>query len=180
MEGCPGQRVIAHQSCITVRRPAGEVARYVLDPTTMPEWSAVIYQVEAPDEGVFATGGRLRGNMHILGVSLTVEGEMVHYDEAGMRAAIAVRPVGAEGLLEHELWVEDLDASCVLHFRNRLTLPSWVPVGVVDDGFVHHLLDQTSAFALANIKYILEATTGQSVRQFMRLAAGHLSGPQPI
>lgn len=169
--------MITHHSCTTVRRPAREVARYVLDPTTMPEWSAVIYQVETPGDGVFRTGGRLRGNMHILGVSLTVEGEMVHYDEAGMRASIAVRPVGGEGLLEHELWVDDLGDSCVLHFRNRLTLPPWVPAGLVDDGFVHHLLDQTSAFALANIKYILESTPGQSVRAFMTLAAGHLPRP---
>jgi len=176
-EGGPGGRVITHHSCTTVRRPAHDVARYVLDPTTMPEWSAVIYQVEAPDGGVFRPGGKLRGNMHILGVSLTVEGEMVHYDEAGMRAAIAVRPIDAGGLLEHELWVEDLGDACVLHFRNRLTLPSWVPVELVADGFVHHLLDQTSAFALANIKYILENATGPSVREFMNLAGGYLPAP---
>lgn len=166
--------MITHESCITVRRAARDVARYVLDPTTMPEWSAVIYQVEAPDDAVFRTGGKLRGNMHILGVSLTVEGEMVHYDEAGMRAAITVRPVGARGLLEHELWVEDLGDTCVLHFRNKLTLPPWVPDAVMADGFVHHLLDQTSAFALANIKYILEAGAGPIVREFMTVARGQL------
>ncbi|GAC1364400.1 MAG: hypothetical protein NVSMB32_06920 [Actinomycetota bacterium] len=183
--GSGDQRVITHHSCITVKCAAREVARYVLDPTTMPEWSAVIYQVAAPDSGVFRQGGRLRGNMHILGVSLTVEGEMVEYDEAGMRAVIMVRPVDAEGLLEHELYVEDLQDASVLHFRNRLTLPSWVPSDVVDDDFVRHLLDQTAAFALANIRYILESPTSRRVREFMHLAGGHLSqapcrvGPGP-
>lgn len=122
--GTGAPRVITHHSCITVQCPARDLARYVLDPTTMPEWSAVIYQVSAPDRAVFQKGGRLRGTMHILGVSLTVEGEMVEYDEAGMRALITVRPVGAEGLLEHEVSVEDLQDVSVLHFRNRLTLPS--------------------------------------------------------
>jgi hypothetical protein len=173
-----GERVISHHSCIAVKRAARDVACYVLDPTTMPEWSAVIYQVEVPDADVFRPGGRLRGNMHILGVSLTVEGEMIDYDENGMRAAIAVRPINSTGLLEHELWVEDLQDECVLHFRNRLTLPPWIPSEVVDDSFVHHLLDQTSAFALSNIKYILESPTGQRVREFMNLAAGHLLSPQ--
>lgn len=167
-------RVITHHSCVTVKAAARDVARYVLDPTTMPQWSAVLYDVQQPCDEVFRTGGRLRGNLHILGVSLTVEGIMVEYDEAGMRAAIVVQPVGAEGLLEHALWVEDLGDTCVLHFRNRITLPDWVPADVVDDGFVRHLLDQTSVFALSNIKYILESPTGRAVQEFMRLAAAHV------
>ncbi|MGH2719821.1 MAG: SRPBCC family protein [Actinomycetota bacterium] len=179
-----GARVITHESCTTVRRAAPEVARYVLDPTTMPEWSAVIYQVEAPGDGVLRPGGRLRGNMHILGVSLTVEGEMVHYDGPGMRAAIVVRPVvtgaGVGGVLEHEVWVEDGGGVSVLHFRNRLTLPSWVPAALVTDGFVQHLLDQTSSFALANIKYILESASGTSVREFMKVAARYLPAPKGL
>lgn len=176
-----GERVITHESCTTVRRAGPEVARYVLDPTTMPEWSAVIYQVDAPGDGVLRPGGRLRGNLHILGVSLTVEGEMVHYDGPGMRAAIAVRPVGTVGgvggVLEHEIWVEDGGDISVLHFRNRLTLPSWVPAALVTDEFVHHLFDQTSSFALANIKYILESGSGRRVREFMKVAASYLPDP---
>ena len=102
----PVERIITHHSCTTVRRPAADVSRYVLDPTTMPHWSAVIYDVDPPTAGVFEQGGRLRGRMHILGLSLAVEGEMVEFDPAGMRAAIAVRPAGVPaeegGLLEHD------------------------------------------------------------------------------
>ena len=90
----PVERIITHHSCATVSRPAAEVSRYVLDPTTMPHWSAVIYDVDPPTAGVFEKGGRLRGRMHILGLSLAVEGEMVEYDPARMRAAIVVRPAG--------------------------------------------------------------------------------------
>ena len=169
----PG-RVFTHHSCATVVRAAADVAAYVLDPTTMPHWSAVIYEVEAPDESVFRPGGRLRGRMHILGVSLPVEGEMVEFDPAGMRASILVRPVGGDGLLEHELAVEDLGDASVLHFRNRLTLPPWIPHEVVADHLVRHLLDQTSSFALANIKHILESSGESRVRSFVDLARAYL------
>ena len=79
----PVERIITHHSCTTVSRPAADVSRYVLDPTTMPHWSAVIYEVDPPTAGVFEKGGRLRGRMHILGLSLAVEGEMVEFDPAG-------------------------------------------------------------------------------------------------
>jgi hypothetical protein len=173
-------RVVAHHSCATIHRAAPDVARYVLDPTTMPHWSAVIYRVEAPTEAVFRKGGRLEGAMHILGLSLPVEGEMVEYDLPGMRAAIVVRPVGipagAGGLLEHSLAVEDLGDAAVLHFRNRLTLPAWVPPEVIDDDLVRHLFDETASFALANIKYILEAGLESRVRSFAELVTLHLEG----
>jgi hypothetical protein len=172
------ERTVTHHSCTTITRPAAEVARYVLDPTTMPHWSAVIYDVEAPTAGVFEKGGRLRGRMHVLGLSLAVEGEMVEYDPAGMRAAIVVRPAGVPteegGRLEHELWVEDLGDSCVLHFRNRLHLPGWIPPEVAGDGLVRHLFDQTAAFALANIRYILEGSLESAVAGFADLARPHL------
>jgi len=174
----PVERIITHHSCTTVSRPAAEVSRYVLDPTTMPHWSAVIYDVDPPTAGVFEKGGRLRGRMHILGLSLAVEGEMVEFDPDGMRAAIAVRPAGVPagegGLLEHELSVEDLGDACVLHFRNRLRLPDWIPPEVVGDGLVRHLFDQTAAFALANIRYILEASLESEVAGFAELARPHL------
>ena len=172
------ERVITHHSCTTVKRAAADVSRYVLDPTTMPHWSAVIYEVETPTAGVFEKGGRLRGHMHILGLSLAVEGEMVEFDPAGMRAAIAVRPAGVPaegGLLEHELSVEDLGDACVLHFRNRIRLPDWIPPEVVGDGLVRHLFDQTAAFALANIRYILEASLESHVAGFADLARPHLA-----
>ena len=174
----PVERIITHHSCTTVRRPAADVSRYVLDPTTMPHWSAVIYDVDPPTAGVFEQGGRLRGRMHILGLNLAVEGEMVEFDPAGRRAAIAVRPAGVPagegGLLEHELSVEDLGDSCVLHFRNRLRLPDWIPPEVVGDGLVRHLFDQTATFALANIRYILEASLESTVAGFADLARHHL------
>ncbi|MEA2592840.1 MAG: Polyketide cyclase / dehydrase and lipid transport, partial [Actinomycetota bacterium] len=178
VQNAPVDRIITHHSCTTVKRPAADVARYVLDPTTMPYWSAVIYDVEAPTAGVFEKGGRLRGRMHILGLSLAVEGEMVEFDPPGMRAAIVVRPAGvpadAGGRLEHELSVEDLGDACVLHFRNRLHLPDWIPPEVAGDGLVRHLFDQTAAFALANIRYILEASLESGVAGFAALVRPHL------
>src|SRR5437870_13388712 len=69
----PG-RVFTHHSCATVVRAAADVAAYVLDPRTMPHWSAVIYEVEVPDESGFRTGERLQGRMHIPGVTLAAEG----------------------------------------------------------------------------------------------------------
>jgi hypothetical protein len=172
-----GARVITHHSSSTIVSTAAEVAAYVLDPTTMPEWSAVIYEVEPPTETTFQTGSRLRGSMHILGVSLTVEGEMLEFDLPGRRAAIAVRPVGTEGLLEHELYVEDLGNSSVVHFNNRLTLPAWLPTEIVSDELIRHLFDQTSSFALANIKYILESHSEAGIRSFGELVRGYLNGP---
>lgn len=168
------ERVITHHSAITVRRSVGEVARYVFDPTTMPQWSAVVYAVEEPTETTFRVGSRLKANMHVLGVSLPIEGEMVELDEAGMRALLRVGPIGADGLLEHELVVEDVGDASVIHFRNRVTLPGWLPPEAVSDELVRHLLDQTAAFALANIKYILENDSESRIRDFMALAGRHL------
>ena len=168
------ERVITHHAAITVRRPASDVARYVFDPTTMPQWSAVVYVVEEPTETSFRIGSRLKANMHVLGVTLPIEGEMVELDEAGMRAALKVGPVGADGLLEHELVVEDLGDGSVIHFRNRVTLPGWLPPEAVSDELVRHLLDQTAAFALENIKFILEHTSESRILEFMALAGRHL------
>lgn len=171
-------RVIAHHSCATINRAAPDVARYVLDPTTMPDWSAVIYQVDAPTETVFREGGRLGGTMHILGLSLAVEAEMSQYDLDGMRAAIVVWPAaaprGVAGVLEHSLFVEDLGGGAVVQFRNRLTLPDWVSPEVITDDMVRHLFDETASFALRNIKYILEEGLEDRVRSFAALAQQHL------
>jgi len=166
-------RVITHHSSITIRRAAGDVAGYVLDPTTMPHWSAVIYEVEPPSADVFRPGGRLRGRMHILGVTVAVEGEMVSFDPAGRRAGIVVRPADVDSprtpLLEHELHVDDVGDASVLHFRNSLSLPGWIPPELVSDELVRHLLDLTSTFALANIRYILEQGVESNIRGFAEL-----------
>lgn len=173
-------RVITHHSCITIQRPPDDVAAYVLDPTTMPHWSAVIYEVNPPAEDVFRPGGRLRGRMHILGLSLVVEGEMLEFDPPGRRAAIVVRPVGAPDVddcqLEHELWVEDLGDASVLHFLNRLTLPDWLPADLAGNNLVRHLFDQTAAFALANIRFILENRLEVAVGSFGEAVTRVLSG----
>jgi hypothetical protein len=172
-------RVVDHHSCATIYRAAPDVARYVLDPTTMPHWSAVIYQVDAPTDAVFRKGGSLRGTMHILGLNVPVVGEMAEYDPPGMRAAIVVWPVGVPpgegGVLEHSLAVEDLGGGAVLQFRNRLTLPDWVPPEVIDDDLVRHLFDQTASFALANIKYILERGIESQVGSFAQLATNEIT-----
>jgi hypothetical protein len=174
------ERVITHHSAITVKRPPDDVARYVFDPTTMPQWSAIVYAVEEPTETTFRVGSKLKANMHVLGVTLPIEGEMVELDEAGRRAALRVGPIGADGLLEHELVVEDLGDGSVIHFRNRVTLPAWVPPEAVSDELVRHLLDQTAAFALANIKYILENASESQILDFMALAGRHLLPPEDL
>jgi hypothetical protein len=45
----------------------------------------------------------------------------------------------------------------------------------VGDGLVRHLFDQTAAFALANIRYILEASLESTVAGFADLARPHLA-----
>lgn len=170
----PDVRIITHHSCITIHRDADAVARYVLDPTTMPQWSAVLTAVDHPGKDTFQPGGRLTGWLHILGVGMAVEGELVTYDLAGRRAAIVVRPLRGEGLLEHDLDVQDQGGESVLHFRNRLTLPAWVPPDLISDAHIRHLFDQASLFALANIRFILESGTEDALRTFAQAATLHL------
>ena len=164
---------------MTIGKHPDDVAAYVLDPTTMPHYSAVLYEVEPPADQTFLPGGRLKGRMHVLGLSLEVEGEMVEFDPAGRRATIVVRPAGAagneQGFLEHNLWVEDLGDTSLLHFRNRLTLPDWVPEEAISDGLVRHLFDQTANFALANIRYFLETEAEPAIHSFVETAGTYLN-----
>jgi hypothetical protein len=179
--------VVTHYAAVTIGRGADTVARYVFDPTTMPHWSGVLFEIDPTDDLEPRLGRNLRANLKILGVRLAVEGELIEVDLAARRAAVRILPVDGDGSLEHRLWVEkmasadgsddsDNSDNSVLHFWNRVELPSWLS-GNVSDALVRRFLDHTASFALANIKDILELGEEDDVRRLGPVAGRRQQSP---
>lgn len=165
----PDAPVITHHVSTTVQRPVDVVAGYLFDPRTMPQWSAVLYRIEDPDDSSVFTRHRLEADLQILGVAVTVEGRLIDLDLEGGRGAIVVEFPDGDGEIAHELLVEDAGGASVVHFRNAVTLPSWLaetlPIEVP-----RRYLELTAEFALATIKTILEARAEDAVDEALRRA----------
>jgi hypothetical protein len=67
--------------------------------------------------------------------------------------------------------VEDAGEATVVHLRNRIQPPSWLAENVDTEVLLRVYIEQTAAFALANIKTILEALQEGNVAQAIRDAA---------
>jgi uncharacterized membrane protein len=158
---------VTHHVATTIQRPVDAVAGYLFDPRTMPQWSAILYEVEEPEDRSVFTRHRLRANLRILGVCVTVEGRLVDLDLDERRGAIEVHFPDGDGVIAHELRVEDAGDASVVTFRNAVTLPSWlaesVPLAVT-----RRYVELTAAFALETIKTILEADAEGSIAEAVR------------
>lgn len=51
-------RTVTHHVATTVQRAVDDVAAYLFDPRTMPQWSAVLYAVQNPDDVPLLRRGR--------------------------------------------------------------------------------------------------------------------------
>lgn len=164
----------------TIQRPVDEVARYLFDPRTMPQWSALLYAVEDPDDqSLLRRGRRLRANLQILGTSLTVEGHLERLSLEDWRGAVVVRPLDGDGEIAHELELDPRGAATLVHFRNRVVLPTWL-ADTVDATFLREYLEATSHFALGTIKAILHAGQEGNVAEAVRMAAQQLGPPEQV
>jgi hypothetical protein len=175
--------VVTHLSAVTIRRPALEVAAYVFDPTTMPHWSGVLYDIEPVTDIEPRRGRQLRANLKILGVCLTVEGQLVDIDVRALQGTVRIEPVGGGGAIEHRLAVEELPpdgqgepARSLLRFWNRVEVPEWLSSNV-SDSLIRRFVDHTASFALANIKDILEHGEEGQLRQLQRVARHDVPTP---
>lgn len=167
---------VSHVAAVPIRRPVDVVAAYVFDPRTMPYWSAVLYEIEPVDDVVPRPGRTLRANLRILGVRLTVEGELVDVDPAARRATVRIVPLDGGGAIEHELWVDEAPGGAVLHFANRVEVPAWLSTSV-SDGLLRRFLDRTTTFALELIRDILEGGEEDDVRRLQEAAAAAVPAP---
>jgi hypothetical protein len=196
-EGRTGH-VVTHHAAVTIRRPPGEVAAYVFDPTTMPHWSGILYEIEPVTEIEPRLGRRLRANFKILGVCLTVEGELLDIDLQARQGTVRVVPVGGGGAIEHRLAVEELSpdgqgapggpegaegreepvshGGSLLRFWNRIEVPPWLSDNL-SDSLIRRFIDHTASFALANIKDVLEHGEEAEVRQLQHRARPHVPAP---
>jgi hypothetical protein len=58
------QQQLTHHVATTVQRPIDDVAAYLFDPRTMPQWSAILTAAEYPDAvSLLRRGRRLRANL---------------------------------------------------------------------------------------------------------------------
>jgi Polyketide cyclase / dehydrase and lipid transport len=170
--------VVTHHAAL-IRRSVDAVTQYLFDPTTMPQWSAVLYEIEPTADLDPRLGRRLRANLRILGVCITVEGELVDVDLGARQATVRVVPVETDGVLEHRLSVEHAEAGSVAHFWNEVELPTWLSTTLGED-LIHRFLDHTAVFALANIKAVLENGEEDNVRRLDRIARRHVPAPQRL
>jgi hypothetical protein len=168
---------VTQAMAMTIRRSVDVVTRYVFDPTTMPQWSGVLYEIEPITDIEPRPGRRLRANLKILGVCLTVEGELVDLDPAARQAAVRILPVGGGGSIEHRLAVDGSRDRSVVHFWNRVEAPSWLS-SVVSDRLIYRFLDHTASFALANIRDILELGEEENVRRLGAIASREVPVPE--
>jgi uncharacterized membrane protein len=147
--------VVTHHAAALVRRPVDVVTAYVFDPRTMPHWSGVLFAIEPVDDVEPRVGRRLRAELKVLGVRLTVEGELLDADLEERRATVRIVPLDGDGAIEHRLWVEPSGDGAVVHFWNRIEPPGWL-AGAVSDQLVEAFVEHTARFALDNIRAILE------------------------
>ncbi|HEX6419134.1 MAG TPA: SRPBCC family protein [Acidimicrobiales bacterium] len=174
-----GTGAVVSRHTAVIRRSVDVVTRYLFDPTTMPQWSAVLYAIEPTADLEPRVSRRLRANLKILGVRLTVEGELVDVDLAHRAATVRVVPVGTDGVIEHRLSVQPSGDDAVVYFGNRIELPGWLAERV-GEGLIRRFVDQTAVFALAVIKAVLEDGEEENLRGLERAAASELPAPQPI
>lgn len=167
---------VTHERAVTIRRSIDVVTSYVFDPTTMPHWSGVLYEIEPVADLEPRRGRRLRANLKILGVRLTVEGELIDLDLDARQAAVRIVPVGGGGSIEHRLSVDGSLRRSVVHFWNRVEAPGWLSRSV-SDRLLYRFLDHTAAFALANIRDILELREEDNVRRLGTIASRDISPP---
>jgi hypothetical protein len=168
---------VTHGSAMTIRRSVDVVTRYVFDPTTMPQWSGVLYEIEPVADLEPRRGRRLRANLKILGVCLTVEGELVDVNLAARQAAVRIVPVSGGGSIEHRLSVDGSSNRSLVHFWNRVEAPGWLS-GTVSDRLLYRFLDHTASFALANIRDILELGEEEAVGRLGAIATREVPAPQ--
>jgi hypothetical protein len=163
--------VVSHHAAIEIRRSVDVVAAYVFDPTTMPHWSGVLYEIEPITDITPSLGRSMRANLKILGVCLTVEGELVDLDVEQRRATVRIVPVGGDGAIEHRLWVEPTPAGAIVHFWNDVDPPQWLAANV-GEPLIEAFIDHTATFALANIRDILEHHEEEGIRRLGKAAGG--------
>jgi hypothetical protein len=176
LRGDGAGNTVTHQRAVMIRRPVDVVAGYVFDPTTMPQWSGVLYEIEPVVDIEPRRGRRLRANLKILGVRLTVEGELIDVDLDARQAAVRIVPVGGGGSIEHRLSVDGLRRGSVVHFWNRVETPAWLS-RTVSDRLLYRFLDNTAVFALANIRDILERGEEDGVRRLAAIAGDEVPAP---
>lgn len=175
--GRPGPAsVVTDHTTATIERSVDDVTRYVFDPTTMPHWSAVLYEIEPTDDLEPRLARGLRANLKVLGVRVTVAGELVAYDPVERSATVRIVPAGGDGAIEHRLRVEGTPARSVVHFWNRVEVPTWL-ADHVEAGLVHRFLRHTATFALATIKDILESGQEDDVRRMVEATRRLLPPP---
>jgi uncharacterized protein YndB with AHSA1/START domain len=148
----------------TVKRPADDVFRYLTNPTNVPQWSAVVADVEelrAP-QGV-AVGTKVRANLHVLGMNLTVQGEVTEFEPQERRAVLQTQIPGGGGIETH-FWVEDLNGSAVVYFDERVAPPSWLTARGISDRLIARTVEATTLHSLTNIREILEGAEEAKVQ----------------
>lgn len=142
---------------ITVNRKADEVFAFLTDPSNIPRWSAAITDVEplAPGQQI-AVGTRLRAKFRVLGLNLTVQGEVTAL-QPERRHAVLKSTIPGGGTVESRLTVEPLDGASIVSFDERVTPPKWALDSGLSKVLISRVIETVTHSSVSNIRTLLES-----------------------
>jgi uncharacterized protein YndB with AHSA1/START domain len=150
------QSIVSNELNLTVNRPADDVFRYLTNPANVPQWSGVVSEVEQLPAGHRVDAGtKLRANLDILGMKVTVDGEVVAFDPARRRATVLTRVHGG-GTVETQFAVDEREGQSTVRFQERVTPPGWLVEQGIGERLIRCAIEAAEQFSVATIKGILE------------------------
>jgi hypothetical protein len=168
--------MIEHKASIKIKRPASEVADYVFDASTMPQWSALVQRVELVEPKSASAwrvnkgfqGKVIQADLKILGLGMRIRGEVIDFDPNKRRAVLRAVPIRGSRLLgrvDVEVIAHDSEGSTVLDFLTRVELPSGI-AEKLSEKYITSQLDRAAEYGMGNIKQILEGRQENDLREF--------------
>jgi uncharacterized protein YndB with AHSA1/START domain len=150
------QSIVSNELRLTVTRPADDVFRYLTDPANVPQWSGVVSEVEALPAGQrIDAGTKVRANVDILGMKVTVDGEIVAFVPARRRATLLTRVHGG-GTIETRFAVDEQEGGSTVRFQERVAPLDWLVAQGIGERLIRCAIEAAGQFSAASIKGILE------------------------
>lgn len=150
------QSIVSNKLRLTVNRPADDVFRYLTNPANVPQWSGVVSEVEELPAGQRVDAGtKIRANVDILGLKVTVDGEVVAFDPTRRRATLLTRVHGG-GTIETQFAVDEQEGGSTVRFQERVAPPDWLVAQGIGERLIHCAMEAAEQFSVASIKGILE------------------------
>ncbi len=159
---------------ITVNRPASEVFDFLANPVNVPQWSAIVTDVEPLSQGKkLEAGTKLRANLRIMGIKMTAEAEVSEIDYRNRRAVLTSQlPEG--GTVKTLLTVEGLTGVSIVTLEAQITPPDWLVNTGLSNGLMSRAIEAVTHTSLDNMRNILEGKEESKLTEALAFATRNL------